>query len=224
MMERDTYIAALAHAIRLGKRPRPGQSMGGKASLDSIDTTTGEVTKGEPVEIEFIVTQELLNAAAAAINDQRATYREPKTSIMALQGKTVPAEVLQFYKRATAPTTASASRPSNSPPPPPANAYSQPPASLGQLPPAGDPRIPKYWNAETSGVLRPAVEAYLRGGPMTIAQIGALKAYLRQWIMSPMWPTFPELVNMRAAVGTIQTQSDLRQWIDKAVEQGCDPL
>ena len=37
---------------------------------------------------------------------------------------------------------------------------------------------PGYWKHETSGVLRPAVEAYLGGGPMTGSQIAAMRAYL----------------------------------------------
>jgi hypothetical protein len=39
---------------------------------------------------------------------------------------------------------------------------------------------PGYWMYETSGVLRPAVEAYLAGGPLSEAHIAALCAYLRQ--------------------------------------------
>jgi hypothetical protein len=30
---------------------------------------------------------------------------------------------------------------------------------------------PGYWRNETSGALRPAIEAYLQGGPMTESQI-----------------------------------------------------
>lgn len=41
---------------------------------------------------------------------------------------------------------------------------------------AGDSagRVPDYWMHEVSGALRPAVEAYLAGGPMTAEQIAAL--------------------------------------------------
>lgn len=40
--------------------------------------------------------------------------------------------------------------------------------------------VPGFWMNETSGVLRPAVEAYLRREPMTPNQIAAMRAYLRQ--------------------------------------------
>lgn len=98
-LERDIYIGALAHTIRLGKRPQPGQWMGGNLALDQFDTETGEVTRGKKVAIEFEVTQELLDAAAAAINAQQVTYREPKTSLMSLNGKPVPDAVWNFAKK-----------------------------------------------------------------------------------------------------------------------------
>lgn len=41
---------------------------------------------------------------------------------------------------------------------------------------------PGYWMNETSGVLRPAVEAYLNGTEMTPGQIVAMRGYLRQWV------------------------------------------
>lgn len=46
---------------------------------------------------------------------------------------------------------------------------------------------PGYWMDETSGVLRPAVEAYLHGRDMTPEEIVAMRAYLRQWIMATTW-------------------------------------
>lgn len=46
---------------------------------------------------------------------------------------------------------------------------------------------PGYWMHETSGVLRPAVEAYLNQRPMSKKQIAAMRAYLRQWIAAPEW-------------------------------------
>jgi hypothetical protein len=50
---------------------------------------------------------------------------------------------------------------------------------------------PGYWLHESSGVPRPAVEAYLAGEPMAEAQIAAMRAYLRQWIGSPVWDQNP---------------------------------
>jgi len=58
---------------------------------------------------------------------------------------------------------------------------------------------PFYWMFETTGVLRPAVEAYLNHGEMTEPQIAALRAYLRQWIAGP-WRG-PGIDRLRAGVG-----------------------
>jgi hypothetical protein len=38
---------------------------------------------------------------------------------------------------------------------------------------------------ETSGILRPAVRAYLKGKPMTAKDIAAVRTYLRVWISGP---------------------------------------
>ena len=43
--------------------------------------------------------------------------------------------------------------------------------------------MPGYWMHETSGVLRPAVEAYLfNREPLSEKHVAALRAYCRQWI------------------------------------------
>jgi hypothetical protein len=86
-----------------------------------------------------------------------------------------------------------------------------------------DPRAPKYWMFETSGVLQPAVEAFLRNQPMSPRQLGAMRAYLRQWIQSPVWRG-EELAKLRKDVETIQTREDIQAWLDAAVAQGYDPL
>jgi hypothetical protein len=80
-----------------------------------------------------------------------------------------------------------------------------------------------YWMHETSGVLRPAVEAYLWRRPMTLEQIAAMRAYLRQWIASPQWRG-GRIDELRAAVDGLATRRAIRAWIDIAVEEGIDPL
>jgi hypothetical protein len=44
---------------------------------------------------------------------------------------------------------------------------------------------PDFWMYETSGVLRPAVRAYLKGKPLSEKNIAAIRAYLRVWIFAP---------------------------------------
>jgi hypothetical protein len=93
-------LGAIAHAIRLGKRPRPGMIMGGNMRLDELNTVTGELKPGaEKTPVEFEVTQELLDEAAAEIDAQRAVFREPKTTVLSLGGVPIPAAVWDAYAR-----------------------------------------------------------------------------------------------------------------------------
>jgi hypothetical protein len=83
--------------------------------------------------------------------------------------------------------------------------------------------IPGYWMNETSGVLRPAVEAYLYGDPMTDAQIVVVRAYLRQWIGAPAWQG-PMIDVLRASVERIVIRSDIDRWVRLAEQEGIDPF
>jgi hypothetical protein len=77
---------------------------------------------------------------------------------------------------------------------------------------------------ETSGVLRPAVEAYLHGAEMTPRQIAAMRAYLRQWINAPGWRG-PMIDPLRTRVEEIVTRRDIHDWLELAFEtSGIDPL
>ena len=76
---------------------------------------------------------------------------------------------------------------------------------------------------ETSGVLRPAIEAYLRHEPMTPAQIAAMRAYLRQWIAAPAW-LGPLVDDLRDGIDELRTRDDIEHWLDVADEAGIDPL
>jgi hypothetical protein len=82
---------------------------------------------------------------------------------------------------------------------------------------------PGYWMHETSGVLRPAVEAFLTGMPMTEEQIAAMRAYLRQWINAPAWRG-PEIENLRSMVPGITSRDRLDFWLNEALACGIDPL
>jgi hypothetical protein len=91
---------------------------------------------------------------------------------------------------------------------------------------------PGYWMYETSGVLRPAIEAFLRGEPLTEAHIAAMRAYLRQWICAPVWDTNPHagpeehawLARMRARIDDLTSRKAITNWLDDATDDGMDPL
>lgn len=84
-------------------------------------------------------------------------------------------------------------------------------------------RFPGYWMQERTGVLRPAIEAFLHDQPMTQEQIAAMRAYLRQWINAPVWlsQTVPFL---RAAIDDLTSENAIRAWLFIANDEGIDPL
>jgi hypothetical protein len=90
--------------------------------------------------------------------------------------------------------------------------------------------MPGYWMHETTGVLRPAVEAYLHHRPLTGAQIAALRAYCRQWIelFEPLEGA-PEaerrvIARLRAMVDGLVDREAIDVWMEQATAIGADPL
>ena len=90
--------------------------------------------------------------------------------------------------------------------------------------------LPGYWSAESSGVLRPAVEAYLWGEPLMPEHIAALRAYLRQWICAPVWDRNPSdeapviLAGLRGRVEALTSRAAIEAWLERADEAGLHPL
>ena len=84
--------------------------------------------------------------------------------------------------------------------------------------------MPGYWMHETSGVLRPAVEAYLNAAPMTPQMIAAMRAYLRQWMEEGPWAGDEALAALKAHVKLIHDRDSLECWFDEAMDLGIDPL
>jgi cob(I)alamin adenosyltransferase len=92
--------------------------------------------------------------------------------------------------------------------------------------------FPNYWQNEISGVLRPAVEAYLDGRAMTQEQIATLRAYIRQWIGASVWELnpfakpdyFAWLAGMRDACDALDSLEAIARWLERAAEKEIDPL
>lgn len=84
-------------------------------------------------------------------------------------------------------------------------------------------KFPRYWRDETSGVLQPAVFAYLNGDPMSAEQVAAMRAYLRQWIDAPVWAG-PAVADLRHAIDHLVDREDIGRWLAIAEDNGIDPL
>jgi hypothetical protein len=97
--------------------------------------------------------------------------------------------------------------------------------------PADHPHAPKFWMNETGGKLVPAMERYLKGDPAETDDIHLIRAYLRQWIDSPVWAagidgeTRDTLSELRRKVREIRIRTDIDEWLENALEQlAIDPL
>lgn len=82
---------------------------------------------------------------------------------------------------------------------------------------------PGYWMFETTGALRPAIEAYLFDREMSPHQIAAMRAYLRQWIMAPDW-CGPGIEELRSGIDDLTSRIALENWLEIALSIGIDPL
>ena len=96
---------------------------------------------------------------------------------------------------------------------------------------AENTRSPGYWQHETSGVLRPAIEALLVSSPMSPEQIATVRAHLRQWITSPVWDANPHLTaddrarldQLRIRIDALTDQRAIENWLEDAGDD-YDPL
>lgn len=82
---------------------------------------------------------------------------------------------------------------------------------------------------EQSGSLAPAVERYLRHEPLSPQDISLLRAYIRQWIMSPSWDLNPHpsaddlLKPLRDMVDSLTSRKQIDLWTKRAIDAGVDP-
>jgi hypothetical protein len=90
--------------------------------------------------------------------------------------------------------------------------------------PPDHPDAPKYWAYETGGELRAVVRLYLKGGVLIPSQVQLMKAYVWQWVSSPVWKGGGMVECLRLRVATIETQHDLAEAIAHAEALGMDPL
>jgi hypothetical protein len=85
---------------------------------------------------------------------------------------------------------------------------------------------------EVSGRLAEAMKRYLKEEPLTNYDIGLIRAYLVQWIESPVWDQNPnmdaagraELEELRQAAHKITGRRGIHEWVEVATDWGIDPL
>ena len=87
-----------------------------------------------------------------------------------------------------------------------------------------DPNAPRYWMHESSGVLEPVIVDYLDGKVLSPEQVALMRAYLWQWVKSPVWAANWELDALRIHVAAAETDDDIHGCIGAAVKLGMDPL
>lgn len=98
--------------------------------------------------------------------------------------------------------------------------------------PPADPRAPKFWMYEQSGILAPVIGAYLTGKEMNAEQFGIMRAYLKQWIDSPVWDENPhagaagrsQISGLRDGIASLTNRAQIESWLARAVSCGIDPL
>lgn len=93
-------------------------------------------------------------------------------------------------------------------------------------------KAPGYWRNETSGQLAPAVMRYVNGASLSADDISLIRAYLRQWIDSPVWDDNPHLVpgecerlsRLRELARVLINRESIEAWVTLATDFGIDPL
>jgi hypothetical protein len=58
---------------------------------------------------------------------------------------------------------------------------------------------------------------------MSEAHVAAMRAYLRQWIMAPVWDGF-EIMSLRKGIDALTSRAAIHRWLVCALAVEIDPL
>jgi hypothetical protein len=106
-------------------------------------------------------------------------------------------------------------------------------AEMAEHPPFDPRMLPPYWKNETSGILQPAITAFIERGVYgsktpapTPEQMGLIKQYLALYINAPCWQegVQGQLAALRQSVNGINDLASCDRWLDEAMKWGFDPL
>jgi hypothetical protein len=82
---------------------------------------------------------------------------------------------------------------------------------------------PDFWMYDTSGVLRPAVRAYLKGKPLTAKDIAAIRTYFTVWVFAPEFDG-GGVEALRQTVDGLASRGAIDDWLAMARKEWVSPL
>lgn len=86
------------------------------------------------------------------------------------------------------------------------------------------PQPPRFWMEEQSGLLKEAVEIYMRSEPLGPAQIEVLHIYLRQYLERAVLASDANRDKLLARIAKLQKTSDIERFADELAEWGVEPF
>jgi hypothetical protein len=85
-------------------------------------------------------------------------------------------------------------------------------------------RPPHFWMTEQSGLLEPAVEAYLNGEALSPAELDLIKQYLRQYIERAMMSGEANRGALLRRAEALRNSRDIERFADELSEYGVEPF
>ncbi|HEX5689055.1 MAG TPA: hypothetical protein VFX76_03590 [Roseiflexaceae bacterium] len=85
-------------------------------------------------------------------------------------------------------------------------------------------RPPHFWMTEQSGVLEPAVEAYLNGEALSTAALGLIKQYLHQYIERALMAGEANRGALLRRVEALRNSRDVERFAEELSEYGVEPF
>jgi hypothetical protein len=85
-------------------------------------------------------------------------------------------------------------------------------------------RPPHFWMTEQSGLLEPAVEAYLNGEPLSAAALDLIKQYLRQYLERALMAGAANRGALLRRTEALRNSREIERFADELSEYGVEPF
>jgi hypothetical protein len=86
------------------------------------------------------------------------------------------------------------------------------------------PVPPRFWMEEDSGLLAPAVDAYINGEKLDAQQLELLQLYLRQFLERAVLTGAANRNKLLARVARLRSAHDIERFADELAEWGVEPF